>query len=328
MSAAMHPTKGHGSLIHRIILTKRIHILNSVIVFAINMPREGVEVVILGTAQDGGIPQAGCSCKNCTAAHENYKLKRNPVCCGIKGVDGSFHLIEAGRNLSEQLKLWSEKMNLENIEKPETVSITHVHLGHVDGLGQFGKEVMNSKDLPLFASKKTIEVLENRNVVSAFRCNVVKSGGAFSPSDTCGFELEFIKVPHRDEEADTHAILIHGPNKSLLFLPDHDSWEETLSEYKKETIRQWFTDMQINYALIDGTFWDSQELIGRDMLKVPHPPISKTIEMLGKKNINDPEILFFHLNHTNPVTNIYSKERQIVEVLEWQIAKDGQVFTL
>ena len=64
------------------------------------------------------------------------------------------------------------------------------------------------------------------------------------------------------------------------------------------------------------------------MLEIPHPPISKTIEMLGRKDVNDPEIIFFHLNHTNPVTNIYSKESIFLQSLGWQVAKDGQVFTL
>ena len=86
--------------------------------------------------------------------------------------------------------------------------------------------------------------------------------------------------------------------------------------------------MGINYALVDGTFWNSQELSNREMEKIPHPTISETIKMLGKKDMNDPEILFFHLNHSNPVTNTDSKEKQIVEKLGWQIAKDGQVFTL
>ena len=173
-----------------------------------------------------------------------------------------------------------------------------------------------------------MEILEKRKSVSAFKCKIIKSGERFSPSVGCGFKLEFIRVPHRDEEGDTHAILIHGPNKSLLFLPDHDYWEETLGQHNKKTIREWFSDMGINYALVDGTFWNSQELSDREMEKIPHPTISETIKMLGKKGMNDPEILFFHLNHSNPVTNTYSKEKQIVEKLGWQIAKDGQVFTL
>ena len=113
-----------------------------------------------------------------------------------------------------------------------------------------------------------------------------------------------------------------------MFLPDHDYWKETLKEHNKKTIREWFSDMEINYALIDGTFWNSQELTERKMRKIPHPTISETIKLLGRKGDNDPEILFFHLNHSNPVANTDSKERKIVESLGWQIANDGQVFTL
>ncbi len=305
-----------------------MHILNFCIAPAINMSRGEIEVVILGTAQDGGIPQAGCSCSNCIAAHTDNNLRRNPVSCGINGIDGSFHLIEAGRNLSEQLKIYSDKIGLENIEIPDTVCLTHIHLGHIDGLGQFGKEVMGMEKIPLFASEKSIKVLQKRNILLPFSVKKIKDRLLFSPSKECGFELEFLKVPHRDEEGDTHAILIHGPKKILLFLPDHDNWTETLRAYNKETIREWFKEMQIDYALIDGTFWSSQELSHRNILEIPHPPISKTIEMLGRKDVNDPEIIFFHLNHTNPVTNIYSKESIFLQSLGWQVAKDGQVFTL
>jgi pyrroloquinoline quinone biosynthesis protein B len=289
---------------------------------------QDVEVVILGTAQDGGIPQAGCSCMNCIGAHNDGKLKRNPVCCGIKGADGSFHLIEAGRKLADQIMLWSKKMNLENIKKPETVSITHLHLGHIDGLGQFGKEVMNCKDFPLFASMENIKILKKKKNLSPFDCKQIKSNEEFSPTITCGFQLKFIQVPHRDEEGDTHAILIIGPNKSLLFLPDHDYWDETLMKYNKKTIREWLYSMKVDYALIDGTFWSPQELIDREMEKIPHPTISETIKMLGKKHVNDPEILFFHLNHSNPVININSKEKQTLNDSGWSLAEDGQVFTL
>ena len=60
-----------------------------------------VSVTILGTAQDGGIPQAGCSCKRCQEAHENLKLRKYPVSLGILGVDGTKHIIEITKNLSE-----------------------------------------------------------------------------------------------------------------------------------------------------------------------------------------------------------------------------------
>ena len=34
-------------------------------------------------------------------------------------------------------------------------------------------------------------------------------------------------------------------------LPDHDSWEQTLQQ---QSIRDWLTQLQIDVALLDGTF--------------------------------------------------------------------------
>ena len=55
-----------------------------------------IEVTILGIAQDGGVPQTGCSCENCISAHINHKLRKSAVSCGVRGIDDSLHLIEVG----------------------------------------------------------------------------------------------------------------------------------------------------------------------------------------------------------------------------------------
>ena len=110
-----------------------------------------VSVTILGTAQDGGIPQAGCSCKRCQEAHENLKLRKYPVSLGILGVDGTKHIIEITKNLSEQLMIWTPNGN--ELFIPETVSITHLHLGHVEGIGQLGKPVMGLSAVEVYLSR-------------------------------------------------------------------------------------------------------------------------------------------------------------------------------
>ena len=112
------------------------------------MPDAGVSLVLLGTAQDGGVPHAGCSCPRCMAAHADHSLRRHPVACGVRGSDGSLHLIEASRALSDQMRLWAEALGVDGVARPDTVSLTHVHCGHVDGLGQFGDEVMGCSGLP------------------------------------------------------------------------------------------------------------------------------------------------------------------------------------
>ena len=71
----------------------------------------GVSVTILGTAQDGGIPQAGCSCERCKEAHKDLELRKYPVSLGILGADGSKHIVEVTKNLCEQLMIWTPDAN-------------------------------------------------------------------------------------------------------------------------------------------------------------------------------------------------------------------------
>ena len=137
-----------------------------------------------------------------------------------------------------------------------------------------------------------------------------------------------ILVPHRGELSDTHAFLIRGENRSLLYLPDHDSWDETLALYKMDTIREWLASLNVDIALIDGTFWSSDELQSRSQDDVPHPPIKQTLEMLGYKLQGDPDIIFFHLNHTNPVYDEWSEEHTKVVEMGWSIAKQGMRFKI
>ena len=65
-----------------------------------------VEVTVLGIAQDGGYPQVGCLKDCCAKARGDSTLSRMPVSLGLKGTDGSTHMIEASRMMSEQFGLW------------------------------------------------------------------------------------------------------------------------------------------------------------------------------------------------------------------------------
>ena len=94
------------------------------------------------------------------------------------------------------------------------------------------------------------------------------------------------------------------------------------------SIRDWLNSLEVNFALIDGTFWSGDELDGRDMSQSPHPPISDTIGSLGRKEDGDPEVIFFHLNHTNPVIDPSSNECRELSSLGWSVGEQGTTFVL
>ena len=110
-----------------------------------------VEAILLGIAQDGGRPQAGCTKSCCTGLSADQTSY--PTSLGIMSQNEN-HLIDVTRNLASQLQLMDGKL-------PTHVWLTHAHFGHIDGLGQFGRETINAKGLKLHTSKSMHTLLNN-----------------------------------------------------------------------------------------------------------------------------------------------------------------------
>ena len=280
-----------------------------------------VEVTVLGIAQDGGHPQPGCLRPCCANIIEPHY----PVSLGIRSSEGTNLLIEATRNLGDQFTLWGQT-NVDHL------LLTHAHLGHVDGLGLFGREAIAARDIELHVSDDMYHLIDRTpqwNLMvqqGVFNIRTFTAGDiVFSQGE---LSIEAVRIPHRAELSDMHAFIIRGPSKSLLFLTDHDTWNETLTVHDRSSIRELLAKLNVDIALIDGTFWSEDELAGRNQATVPHPPVLQTLKMLGEKKQDDPDIIFTHLNHTNPLYNRGSEQYAEVERLGWSVAYQGQRFTL
>ena len=291
-----------------------------------------VLATLLGIAQDGGFPQPGCILECCNGVRVDSQKKYSPVALGITGMDGSTHLFEATRDLGRQFEIWSDSG--QPSVSLASLCLTHAHLGHIDGLGLFGREVMAVKGLILYCSQSLSELI---NQTPAWRMlveqGVIKPtiwtpNKPFTPSPNCGFTITAIPVPHRSELSDNHALIITGPNQNLLFMPDHDAWEMTLKSQNATSIREWLQSLEIDIALIDGTFWNQNELPHRDMSEIPHPTISETISRLGLRKEEDPDIQFIHLNHTNPILNENSEQFQQLSATGWKRSSEGDYWSL
>ena len=110
---------------------------------------------------------------------------------------------------------------------------------------------------------------------------------------------------------------INGPNKSALFIPDIDKWSE------------WDTDIrdlvgQVDYALLDATFFADGELGDRDMSEIPHPFVSETMDLFANVTEKDrAKIIFIHFNHSNPLLIDDSSAQQQVEARGFRFASEG-----
>jgi pyrroloquinoline quinone biosynthesis protein B len=243
--------------------------------------QDGWRLVVLGIAQDGGMPHLGCDKGPCAAARRGERRAEKVACVGI--TDGRrAWLIDATPDFAAQVHAMGVRL-------PDGVFLTHAHIGHYTGLVHLGKEVAGARGVPLHATSKMHAFLaanapwralyENGNVAPRDNADV----------DLGGVRVRAIEVPHRNEHADTVGYLIEGPRRKALYVPDIDRWTSWDRDLRA-------TVESVDHALLDATFFSGDELPGRDMSKVPHPLVTETMERLDGLGA---KVRFIHLNHTN-----------------------------
>ena len=261
-------------------------------------------MMVLGRAQDGGLPQLGCRRSCCTQARSDGRRELPSALGVVDHQGGSLHLLEATPAIEEQVALLQSALPDRPLSAPlvDGVLVTHAHMGHYLGLAQLGREVAATDRMPLHVSARVANFLHsNQPWAQLIQLDQVELR-VFEPG--VRFELVpdlFIRpipVPHRDEFFDTMAFVLEGPRGSVLFLPDIDRWDA--SGLDREFLPRLVDDVDVAY--LDGTFYDGRELSGRDLGVIPHPPMTDTMQRLESIARERPGVVrFIHLNHTNPV---------------------------
>ena len=280
--------------------------------------KSSVEINILGTVQDGGMPHLGCKKSCCKDYFEKGFSKKRVVSLGISDyLYNKNYLIEASPDISIQLNdlLDKESKTLDGI------FITHAHIGHYSGLTNLGREVSNTSNVPLYLMPKMQDFISSNGPWDQLvKLKNVELKSLFHEKEeklTENLTIIPFKVPHRDEYSETVGFKIIGPNKSALFIPDIDKWNKWEISIKKLISK-------VDYAFLDGTFYDSKEINNRDISEIPHPFIIESLELFKDLKESDRnKIYFIHLNHTNPLLNSKSQEYQHVVSNGYNVAFEG-----
>ncbi|HLN80565.1 MAG TPA: MBL fold metallo-hydrolase, partial [Thermoanaerobaculia bacterium] len=103
------------------------------------------EAVVLGIAQDGGVPHLGCRQAFCIEARRDPSKRRLVASLGlIDPAAGKRFVIDATPDFPEQVG------RLGGL--PDAILLTHAHIGHYLGLAQLGREVLGAKRLPVYCT--------------------------------------------------------------------------------------------------------------------------------------------------------------------------------
>ena len=282
-------------------------------------------IYILGVTQDAGYPQAGCFLPHCLPGWKNPELRRSATSLAlVDPITETKYLFEATPNLPEQLyKL--ETIASDTNYSLEGVFLTHAHMGHYTGLMYFGFESMSANNLSVYAMPRMRAYLRNNGPWSQLVTmnNIsLKEIEDQRPVNFERFSVTPILVPHRDEFSETVGYRIQGPLKAALFIPDIDKWEIWNRSITEEI-------HLVDYALLDATFFDGNELPGRDIANIPHPFVLESMKLFSELTAADrAKIWFIHLNHTNPLLNSDSKAYQRVIEAGYNVAREGEKLEL
>ena len=289
-----------------------------------NKPND-VILKVLGTIQDGGIPHMGCNKVCCLKYFKNNTFRVGVSSLGISNLKNETnYLIDATPNINHQLKALIGTSNPS--EKLNGIFLTHAHMGHYSGLLNFGREAMNSKNIPLYLMPRFYNFIQDNGpwnqLVKLENVMLKRIYDREKITLESNLSITPIQVPHRDEYSETVGFLIEGNTKSALYIPDIDKWEKW-NHSIIELIKN------VDYAFLDGTFYDEKEVNNRDISEIPHPFIIESLKLFNPLDESEKnKIYFIHLNHTNPLLNSDSSEYNRVIREGFNVADPNMEFFL
>jgi pyrroloquinoline quinone biosynthesis protein B len=283
-------------------------------------------LLVLGTAQDGGIPHLGGRAAPDEAARRDPALRRTVA--SLLLVDPASRrrwLVDASPDLALQLDRAEAVAPLRTVEsgRPPIVDgifLTHAHVGHYLGLAQLGREVYAADCVPVWGSARMREFLaKNAPWDQLVRLRQIELR-PLEPGRTvelvAGLSITPLLVPHRDEYTDTFGFEIRGPRRGVLYVPDIDKWERWHERVEERIAR-------VDVALLDATFFGEGELAGRSLAEVPHPFVVESLARFAALAASERrKIVFTHLNHTNPAALAGTPERRAIEAAGLRVAEE------
>jgi pyrroloquinoline quinone biosynthesis protein B len=299
-----------------------IRVINLVtfLIISIAVNSQSEYIYILGNTQDAGLPHIGCQHPFC---EDNFNVYEEHYTTSIAVVNSDlkkYILFEATPDITFQLNNLKKNIFKEFL-LPESIYITHAHMGHYTGLMYFGREALGSKDLLVRVLPRMSKFLQNNGpwsqLVDINNIKIKEINFGLSTNELSNIIVTPVQVPHRDEYSETAGYIIEGKNKKALFIPDIDKWEKwdrNLSQLAEE----------FDFLLIDATFYDSKE-INRDISEIPHPLVTETIDLLSGLHVeNRSKVYFIHMNHTNMMLDPDSELSKLVTSKGFNIARLGQ----
>lgn len=296
-----------------------------------------LEIVILGAAAGGGLPQWNCGCPNCNAARAGHipALTQSSVAVSANGDE--WLLLNASPDIRQQLAA----MPVLHPRSPRgspvvAVLLTNGDIDHIAGL-----LVLREKTpFALYATGGIHRLLRENDIFDALDPaladrRTVALDSPFEPLP--GLSAKLFAVPGKPplyREGATPDLRLEGEQTVGVELRAGDARAFYIPGCAAMTARLADRLRGAGLVLFDGTLWRDDEMIATGTG-------TKSGGRMGHMSMDGPDgsiaalagleiarKVFVHINNTNPVLAPGSPERRAAEAAGWVIGQDGMEFRL
>jgi pyrroloquinoline quinone biosynthesis protein B len=302
-----------------------------------------LRIVLLGTAAGGGFPQWNCWCAVCRVGRSDPRRAhpRTQSSAAVSADGERWFLLNTSPDVRDQLLCLPGPIPAGVRHVPiEGVVTTDAELDHTLGLTL----LREARVLQLYATSAVTRILENDSsilpVTRAFAEVTVteitsrqRSELRYRDGTGSGLGITPFLVPagpprfaSSDHPGHTIGLIVDDTTTggSMAFVPGCGGLDESLLAPIAAT----------DLALFDGTFWSDDELVTlgiseRRAREMDHLPVSGSDGSLALlTSLSRPEIVYTHINNTNPMLLEDSPERAAVERAGIAVGVDGMSFTI
>lgn len=305
------------------------------------------QVLVLGTAAGGGIPQWNCACAVCTAARQDSGIASGQVSLAVTG-DGGGHwfLINASPDLRQQVLAVPQLHPAPSQLRHSPLAGVILTNGEVDAVAGL-LSMREGHAFTIWGHERVLGLLAQNpifNVLNPTRVPRVAMtpGRAFQPmlpdGTASGLEVEPFdvagKVAWYMEDVAGTARETPGDTLGLTFRPAGRTSPVvhvvTACARVDDALRQRLKGADL--VFFDGTLWTDDEMIGQGLAP-------KTGQAMGHVSMSGPEgaiagldgldiarKVFVHINNSNPALLPHSPQRRAVEAAGWTIPHPFEVF--
>jgi pyrroloquinoline quinone biosynthesis protein B len=267
-----------------------------------------MKLEVLGNVQDAGVPHLSCDCTVCEEARATEKpMFVNSVLLKENDNDSSVrYLFGASPDIRLQIKG----------DYLDGVFVSDTHLGDITGLLWLGRASANYSGIPVYGTEDIDDFIMKNDPYRLLidRDNIkleeVEDGDEV---ELQGASVEIREVIERGDYADSLSFMIKGEEKKVYYVTDLDKWTRDAVDAVEEA----------DIAIVDGCFYSDDEIDRYE--EVPHPTVQDTLEQFSD---SDTEIYFTNMNHTNPILQEDSDERNELEENGFKVVQRGMEFKI